>query len=85
MSNQVVATGDDAPIENRALLIGVFEKGNKPKADWRIGTEHEKFVYRLSDHAAPSYDEPGGIRALLDGMTKFGWEPVLEGGTVIAM
>ncbi len=90
MSNHVEASGDDAPIENRDQLIGVFEKGNKPKADWRIGTEHEKFVYRLSDHGAPSYDEPGGIRDLLDGMTRFGWEPVLEAGpdginNVIAM
>jgi glutamate--cysteine ligase len=85
MSNQVAATGDDALIETRDQLIGVFEKGNKPKTAWRIGTEHEKFVYRLSDHRAPSYDEPGGIRDLLKGMEAFGWEPVLEGGNVIAM
>ncbi len=85
MSNQVAAKGDDAPIETRDQLIGVFEKGNKPKAAWRIGTEHEKFVYRLSDNGAPSYDEPGGIRDLLKGMEAFGWEPVTEGGHVIAM
>ena len=36
-------------------------------SDWRIGTEHEKFVYRCDDHRAPSWDEPGGIRDLLDG------------------
>ena len=85
MSNQVTATGDDAPIENRSQLIGVFEAGNKPKADWRIGTEHEKFVYRLADHRAPSYEEPGGIRDLLKGMESFGWEPVVEAGHVIAL
>ena len=85
MSNQVAATGDEAPIETRAQLVGVFEKGNKPLADWRIGTEHEKFVYRLSDRRAPSYDEPGGIRDLLQGMEAFGWEPVTEGGIVIAL
>ncbi|MBC7506058.1 MAG: glutamate--cysteine ligase, partial [Sandarakinorhabdus sp.] len=85
MSNQVMATGDEALIETRDQLVGVFEKGNKPQADWRIGTEHEKFVYRLSDHCAPSYDEPGGIRDLLKGMEAFGWEPVVEGGNVIAM
>jgi len=85
MSNQVAAKGDDAPIETRAQLVEVFEKGNKPVGDWRIGTEHEKFVYRLSDRAAPSYDEPGGIRDLLKGMEAFGWEPVREGGHVIAL
>jgi len=80
MSNHLTALGDEAPIEGRDQLIAVFERGSKPAAAWRIGTEHEKFVYRLSDHAAPSYGEPGGIRDLLDGMTAFGWEPVLEGG-----
>jgi glutamate--cysteine ligase len=73
------------PIESRADLLSVFEKGEKPAADWRIGTEHEKFVYRLSDHRAPSYDEPGGIRDLLLGLTEFGWSPVEEGGHVIAL
>jgi glutamate--cysteine ligase len=73
------------PIESRADLLSVFEKGEKPQADWRIGTEHEKFVYRLDDHRAPSWEEPGGIRDLLLGLTEFGWQPVEEGGKVIAL
>lgn len=71
----------DSPlIEGRDDLLSVFSTGEKPKADWRIGTEHEKFVYRLADHRAPSWDEPGGIRDLLMGLTEFGWTPVLEEG-----
>ncbi|GGI85956.1 glutamate--cysteine ligase [Polymorphobacter multimanifer] len=85
MSNQQNQSGDDAIIESRDQLISVFEHGAKPAADWRIGTEHEKFVYRLADKRAPSYDEPGGIRDLLKGMERFGWEPVIEGGHVIAL
>jgi glutamate--cysteine ligase len=73
------------PIENRADLLSVFEGGEKASADWRIGTEHEKFVYRTADQRAPSYDEPGGIRDLLEGLTEFGWKPVVEGGNVIAL
>ncbi|MEQ7873479.1 glutamate--cysteine ligase [Sphingomonas sp. ASV193] len=76
---------ESPPIESRADLISVFEKGEKPRADWRIGTEHEKFVYRLADHRAPSWDEPGGIRDLLVGLTEFGWQPVEEGGKIIAL
>ena len=72
-------------IESRADLISVFSSGEKPRANWRIGTEHEKFVYRLDDHRAPSWNEPGGIRDLLIGLTEFGWRPVEEGGKVIAM
>ena len=75
----------DPPIETREDLLRPFAKGEKPKDDWRIGTEHEKFVYRRSDHRAPSYDEPGGIRDLLLALTEFGWTPVEEGGNVIAL
>jgi glutamate--cysteine ligase len=73
------------PIENRADLIQTFSGGEKPRDAWRIGTEHEKFVYRTADHRAPAYDEPGGIRDLLSGLTEFGWAPVVEGGNVIAL
>ncbi len=73
------------PIESRADLLSEFERGEKPRENWRIGTEHEKFVYRTGEHRAPSYDEPGGIRDLLTGLTEFGWEPVLENGNVIAL
>jgi glutamate--cysteine ligase len=72
-------------IESRDDLLSVFAGGEKPSERWRIGTEHEKFVYRLDDHRAPSWDEPGGIRDLLLGLTEFGWEPVLENGKVIAL
>jgi glutamate--cysteine ligase len=72
-------------IESRDDLISVFTGGEKPRADWRIGTEHEKFVYRTSDHRAPGWDEPGGIRDLLVGLTEFGWQPVEEDGKVIAL
>jgi glutamate--cysteine ligase len=72
-------------IEGRDDLLAAFAGGEKPREGWRIGTEHEKFVYRLSDHRAPSYDEPGGIRDVLNGMTEFGWRPVIENGNVIAL
>ena len=73
------------PIDSRDDLLSVFAGGEKPIEDWRIGTEHEKFVYRLSDHRAPGWDEPGGIRDLLLGLTEFGWRPVEEGGKIIAL
>jgi glutamate--cysteine ligase len=72
-------------IESRDDLLSVFANGEKPREAWRIGTEHEKFVYRLDDHRAPSWEEPGGIRDLLLGLTEFGWKPVVEDGNVIAL
>jgi glutamate--cysteine ligase len=82
---QRTETIEGPPIESRADLLSVFEGGEKPSGQWRIGTEHEKFVYRCSDRGAPSYEERGGIRDLLMGLTEFGWEPVTEGGNVIAL
>ena len=75
------ATSTKAPspiIESRDQLIASFATGEKTKDRWRIGTEHEKFVYALGDHHAPSYDEPHGIRALLGELERFGWTPVNE-------
>ena len=67
-------------IESRDQLVASFAGGEKPPQRWRIGTEHEKFVYADADHHAPSYDEPGGIRDLLAALGEFGWRPVEEVG-----
>ena len=85
MSTKTVSNRNDPVIETRDQLIAAIAKGEKPKDRWRIGTEHEKFVYCRDDYHAPSYEEPGGIRDLLMALTEFGWEPVLENGKVIAM
>jgi glutamate--cysteine ligase len=85
MSTRQVSDRNDPPIESKADLIAPMQAGEKPRTRWRIGTEHEKFVYRLSDHGAPSYEEPGGIYDLLMALTRYGWEPVIEGGKVIAL
>ena len=85
MTTRTDTVRHDPPIESRDDLLAPFVKGEKPKEGWRIGTEHEKFVYRRDDHRAPSYDEPGGIRDLLMALTEYGWKPVEEGGNVIAL
>jgi len=85
MSTKTVSESNAPVIEDRAQLIDYFASGEKPKDRWRIGTEHEKFVYATDDLHAPSYDEPGGIRDLLQGLTEFGWKPVEEGGKMIAL
>jgi glutamate--cysteine ligase len=85
MSTKTVSKSNAAVIEHRDQLVQSFARGEKPVDRWRIGTEHEKFVYSLSDHHAPSYDEPGGIKDLLAALTDYGWRPVEEGGKVIAL
>ena len=85
MSTRNVSNSNDPVIESASQLIEPMQQGEKPKSAWKIGTEHEKFVYCTNDKHAPSYDEPGGIKDLLLSLQEFGWSPVEENGKVIAM
>ena len=85
MSTREAGGSEDPIIESRDQLVAPMQNGEKPKDAWRIGTEHEKLVYKRDDFHAPSYDEKGGIRDMLLALREFGWEPVEEGGKVIAM
>jgi glutamate--cysteine ligase len=73
------------PIGSRDDLVRYLEKGNKPREQWRIGTEHEKFVYGMRTRKPVPYEGQTGIRALLEGMRRFGWEPVMEGDHIIGL
>ncbi|MCA8889238.1 MAG: glutamate--cysteine ligase, partial [Parvularculaceae bacterium] len=64
MSSEKQADGDLAPIENLDELSAFLADGCKPKSDWRIGTEHEKFVYCRETLMPAGYDGPNGIRAI---------------------
>jgi glutamate--cysteine ligase len=77
---------DMTPIETRDELVAWLEAGSKPKAQFRVGTEHEKFAFTLNGHRPVPYGGPRGIRALLDGMHDLlGWEPITEGDNIIGM
>jgi glutamate--cysteine ligase len=76
----------NALIESRDDLVAHIEQGGKPKAAWRIGTEHEKFPFYVKSLAPVPYDGPAGISALLQGLSeKFGWSPVYDKEQVIAL
>ncbi|RPF70810.1 glutamate--cysteine ligase [Aurantiacibacter spongiae] len=80
MSTRKASEREEPRIESREQLVAPMADGAKPREAWRIGTEHEKLVYRSEDHHAPSYREEGGIRDILLSMQQFGWEPVIEDG-----
>ncbi|MDA3888870.1 MAG: glutamate--cysteine ligase [Allgaiera sp.] len=74
------------PIEHFEQLAEYMEAGCKPKADWRIGTEHEKFGYCRDTLLPLPYDGPRSIRAMLEGLRDgFGWAPVEEKGKLIGL
>ena len=81
----IPAAANAEPVQSRTQLVESVEQGSKPAADWRIGTEHEKFAFRWDDYRRLPYDGDCGIRALLEGLERFGWDPVREGETVIGL
>ena len=73
-------------IESPAQLAEYLAAGCKPVEDWRIGTEHEKFGYRLADLKPLPYEGACSIEAMLSGLRdRFGWAPVEEAGKLIGL
>ncbi|MFT6451387.1 MAG: glutamate--cysteine ligase [Halocynthiibacter sp.] len=74
------------PIEHHDQLAEYLSSGCKPKADWRIGTEHEKFGYCKDSLLPLPYEGPRSIKAILEGLQHgFDWKPVVEGGNIIGL
>ena len=77
---------DMTPIERRDDLVAWFEQGCKPRSQWRIGTEHEKFAFTIEGHNPVPYESRRSIRALLLGMQHLlGWEPIMEADNIIGL
>jgi glutamate--cysteine ligase len=73
------------PIHSKAQLVEYIAGGEKPRENWLIGTEHEKFVFHSETMTPVAYDGESGICALLEGLKAFGWKPLEEKGKLIAL
>jgi len=74
------------PVTDQRQLVAYMAGGSKPRSEWRIGTEHEKFVVSRGEHRPVPYEGPSGIAAMLGGfIDRFGWQPIREGENVIAL
>ncbi len=68
---------DDRPLTLDDLTAW-FAAGGKPVSEFRVGAEHEKFVFRVGSHEPVAYDGPDGIHALMTGLMRFGWTGTYE-------
>ena len=74
------------PIEHHEQLAEYLADGCKPKADWRIGTEHEKFGYCKDSLTPLPFSGEKSIEAVLSGLRdRYGWAPVTESGFLIGL
>jgi glutamate--cysteine ligase len=80
---------DSTPVTSLTQLADYIAAGCKPAERFRIGTEHEKFGFRLADLAAPPYEptdgQPGSIRSLLEGLQRYDGEPITDAGKIIGV
>ncbi|WP_417816300.1 glutamate--cysteine ligase [Thalassospira alkalitolerans] len=80
------STGDSPIIESRRQLVEWFESGCKPKKNWAIGTEHEKFAFTRNDLRPIPYEGKAGVKTLLTALVeRFDWDPIIENGNIIAL
>ena len=85
-STMSIPQSGGGPVERFDQLAEYLAEGCKPEADWRIGTEHEKFGYLLATHAPLPYDGACSVHAMLAGLRdRFGWAPVEEAGKLIGL
>ena len=74
------------PIEHHEQMVEYLASGCKPKSDWRIGTEHEKFGYCKDTPTPLPYSGERSILAVLEGLRdRFGWTAIEENGNLIGL
>jgi glutamate--cysteine ligase len=84
----LVDESDAVPVRSVDDLVTYFSSAGKPRAAWRMGTEHELIGVRTRGAvgSAPAYDGPDGIGAVLAAFAERGdWTPVDENGHTIAL
>lgn len=79
-------TIDQTPLTSVSELTAYLAKGARPENEFRIGTEHEKFVFFREGNRPVPYSGEASISALLKGMqAKLGWEPIMDGANIIGL
>ncbi len=86
----VMLPGSWSAAANEPIVIddlpNYFLQGAKPRSEWRIGAEFEKFALDAETGRAITFDEPGGIRDILQSLVKqFGWVPHANDGVVTTL
>jgi len=76
---------DAAPL-HYSDLVEYYHRAGRPRADWRIGAEFEKFALCRQTGRQRGYSEPGGIAATLQALhERFGWQAHYEADALTAL
>lgn len=75
----------DDRVINRQDIVEYLQQGCKPKEQWRIGTEHEKFAFSWDNFSPIPYEGDKGLAAYFKLFVEKGWQPILEKENVIGV
>jgi len=77
---------EPVPVGSVADLVAFARAGEKPRAEWRVGTEHEKIGVRSADLRPVPFEGEEGIAGVLAAVAaETGWSEVREDGALIAL
>ena len=69
-------------INSKEQIIEYFKSGIKKTKDFKIGIEHEKFLFNKDDNSRINYSK---IKEMFTALLEFGWNPILEKGNIIGL
>ena len=69
-------------INKKEDIIRYFESGIKDIKDFKIGIEHEKFLFDQNTNKRVDYPI---ILKMFKGLYEFGWKPILENKNIIGL
>lgn len=69
-------------INTKEQIIEYFQSGIKKTKDFRIGIEHEKFLFNNQDNKRINYSK---VKDMFAALLEFGWNPILEKENIIGL
>ena len=69
-------------INTKEQIINYFKSGIKKAKDFKIGIEHEKFLFNNDDNKRINYSK---IKEMFAALLEFGWKPILEKQNIIGL
>jgi glutamate--cysteine ligase len=69
-------------ISSKEQIINYFKSGIRETKDFKIGIEHEKFLFDQSNNKRVNYQT---ILKMFKGLYEFGWKPILENENIIGL
>ena len=69
-------------INTKESIINYFKSGIKNKKNFKIGVEHEKFLFDNQNNKRINYSR---IKEMFSALMEFGWNPILEKDNIIGL